>query len=206
MTGTRLPRLGAETTVWLAQRSRMAVLVVDMVESVRLMQTNEADVIERWRRFVDEVRLEVLPAQGGRLVKSLGDGLLLAFAAAPQAVVAAFALHQVMQRGNRDCVPDAVVLLRVGLHVCDVVVDELDVYGAGVNLAARIASLGQPGDTLVSEAARDLLVDGVHADLEDRGPRFVKHIDEPVRVFAATPARTGRSARARLPALPRQPD
>lgn len=205
MTGTQLPGPGAETVVWQAQRSRMAVLVVDMVESVRLMQSHEVDVIERWRRFVDEVRSTVLPGQGGRLVKSLGDGLLLAFPAAPQAVMAAFALHRIMQRGNDNCAPDALVLLRVGLHVCEVVVDDLDVYGAGVNLAARIASLGQPGDTLVSEAARDQLVDGLYADLEDRGPRFVKHIDEPVRVFAATPANAG-EARARLPALPRQPD
>ena len=62
------------------QRARRAIVVVDVVESVRLMQEDESGFIDRWRRFVNQVRTEVLPAHGGRLVKSLGDGMLLEFA------------------------------------------------------------------------------------------------------------------------------
>ena len=70
------------------QRRRKAIAVVDIVESVRLIQAHESEVIDRWRRFVNEVRAEVLPAHGGRMVKSLGDGMLLEFDTARSAVSA----------------------------------------------------------------------------------------------------------------------
>src|SRR5882724_1372387 len=125
------------------QRERRAVLVVDLVESVRLMQAHEFDVIERWRRFVEEVRSDILPVHKGRMVKSLGDGMLLAFETVPQAAAAAFRAHACIEQGNPGREPDALMLLRAGLHVADLVVDELDLYGMGVNVAARIAALGQ---------------------------------------------------------------
>ena len=195
-----------EPPVCLPDWQRRAVLVVDMVESVRLMQTHEADVIGRWRRFVDEVRCRLLPAHGGRMVKSLGDGLLLAFETAAQAVLVAFRLHVAIDDGNRHRGADALILLRIGLHVADLVVDELDIYGQGVNIAARIASLGQPGDTLLSAAARDQVVDGLHADLEDLGERFVKHIDGPLRVFRALPPGAVSNRAALMERMPHAPD
>jgi adenylate cyclase len=183
------------------QRTPLVVVVVDIVESVRLMQTLEAEVIAIWRAFVDGARRELLPPAGGRLVKSLGDGMLLTFPAVPPALAVAFALQDRMHAANAGRRPDAIVALRLGLHVCEVVVDELDIYGAGVNLAARIASLGRPGDVLLSETARDSVVDGLHAHLEDLGHQFVKHIDLPVRTFRAAPTSTKPpTARPLLPA------
>ena len=76
------------------RQQRRVIVVVDVVESVRLMQANEADVIDRWRRFVNEVRTQVLPKHGGRLVKSLGDGLLLEFEGVTEAVACALVIQK----------------------------------------------------------------------------------------------------------------
>jgi adenylate cyclase len=158
-------------------RARRAIVVVDVVESVRLMQEDEAGFIERWRRFVHEVRTEVLPKHGGRMVKSLGDGMLLEFERAPQAMAAALQLQAIAQR-------DLTLALRVGAHVSEVVIDELDVFGAGVNLAARVASLAKPGQITITSEVRDELVDGLDADLEDLGACWLKHLETPVHAFA----------------------
>ena len=97
-------------------------MVVDMVESVRLMQAHELDVIDRWRRFVKEVETHVLRARGGRLVKSLGDGLLLEFDLVPSAAAAAVDIQHRIGAYNASRANDAHILLRVGVHVSDVVV------------------------------------------------------------------------------------
>src|SRR4030095_1842197 len=82
------------------RRVRRAIVVVDMVESVRLMQTFEDDVIERWRQFLHALRTELLPAKHGRLVKSLGDGVLLEFADAPHAATATLRMHEIIASYN----------------------------------------------------------------------------------------------------------
>lgn len=177
-----------------------------MVESVRLIHAHEQDVIERWWSFVEEARSVIVPAYGGRVVKSLGDGMLLTFDSASQATAVALGLHDSMGRRNRGREADALILLRVGINVADVVVTDWDVFGIGVNVAARIAALAQPGETLVSDTAREQLADGLHADLEDLGARFVKHIDEPLRVFRAAAPGSSVRPRDRKTGLPRAPD
>lgn len=177
-------------------RARRAIVVVDVVESVRVMQTHEADFIDRWRRYVNEVVAQVLPAHRGRLVKSLGDGLLLEFEGVPSAVSAAFELQRRIPKWNEGRAADAAIYLRIGAHVADVVIDSLDVYGSGVNLAARLATLAQPGEIVVSAEVRDGLTDGVDADLEDLGECQLKHIAAAVRAF-----RLGPAAKTALPAF-----
>lgn len=169
------------------QRARRAIVVVDVAESVRLMQADEAGFIERWRRFVNQVRHRLLPAQGGRMVKSLGDGLLLEFAAVPAAVQAAIAMqHAIEALDGRPA--DAMRLrLRIGLHLADVISDEHDIYGTGVNLAARLATLAGPGEIVASAEARDALTDGFDAAVDDLGDCYLKHIDAPVRAFRIGP-------------------
>ena len=103
--GTQWPEL---------QRSRRAIVVVDVVESVRLMQADEAGVIDRWRRFVNLVRTQVLPAHAGRMVKSLGDGLLLEFATVPPAVQAAIDIQAAIGRHNGDRPDGDCIKLRQG--------------------------------------------------------------------------------------------
>jgi TolB-like protein/class 3 adenylate cyclase len=194
---TIAPDPSTALTEWPELRhQRKAIVVVDVVESVRLMQANEADVIDRWRRFVNEVRTQVLPAHGGRLVKSLGDGLLLEFESVQSAVASALSLQSRIPRFSSGRAVDSVMTLRIGVHVADVVVDELDVYGAGVNLTARIATLGQPGEVIVSAEVRDELVDELDARLEDLGECYLKHLDHPVRAFrVAEPNRSAPTGR-----------
>ncbi|MED5620706.1 adenylate/guanylate cyclase domain-containing protein [Ideonella sp. BN130291] len=169
------------------RRARRAIVVVDVVESVRLMQQHEDDVIDRWRRFVNEVRTEVLPVHGGRLVKSLGDGMLLEFAEARRAVQAGCRMQQLVAPYNEGRAPDAQMQLRIAVHVADVVVDELDVYGAGVNLTARLAGLARPGDIVVSAEVRDELLAGLDVEVEDLGECYLKHIEGPQRAFRVRP-------------------
>ena len=182
------------------QRSRRTIVVVDVVESVRLMQAHEADVIDRWRRFVNEVRGEVLITHGGRLVKSLGDGMLLEFANVPSAVAAALDMQQRIVPYNEAREATAAILLRIGLHTADVVVDDLDIYGTGVNLAARLAGLADPGGIVASAEVRDQLVPGLSAEVEDLGDCYLKHMAEPQRHFASALRAWARLNRCRSPA------
>lgn len=168
-------------------RARRAIVVVDVVESVRLMREHEADFIERWRRFVNLVRTQLLPSTAGRMVKSLGDGMLLEFERVPAAMNAALAIQRRIDDINVGAAPSARIALRVGGHVSEVVVDADDIYGAGVNLAARLASLAGPGEIVVSSEVRDELVAGLDAEVEDLGECFLKHIDTPVRAFRVGP-------------------
>jgi adenylate cyclase len=174
---------------WASQhRQRRVMVVVDVVESVRLMLSFETDVIDRWRRFVHDVTTQVLPAQGARMVKSLGDGLLLDFDDVAQAVAAGVEMQRRLPAFNVGRPAQAALHLRVGVHVADVVVDTLDVFGAGVNLAARLAALAGPGQVVVSAAVQGAVVAQrsiVTQDLtfHDMGDCFVKHIDEPVHAY-----------------------
>ncbi len=201
---TITPEPSRDSNDWpeVRQQTR-AIVVVDVVESVRLMQANEADVIDRWRRFVNEVRTQVLPVHGGRLVKSLGDGLLLEFESVSPAVAAALDIQRRVLPLNAGRAPDAVMGLRVGVHYASVVVDELDIYGAGVNLSARIATLAQPGEVVVTAEVRDQMVDGLDAETEDLGECYLKHLPAPVRAYrvGATSRAVAGEELARLPEL-----
>ncbi|MGM9490758.1 adenylate/guanylate cyclase domain-containing protein [Ideonella sp. YS5] len=174
----------ADHPCWPAlHRTRRALVVADVVESVRLMQADEADVIQRWRCLVNDVRQHLLPAHGGRLVKSLGDGMLIEFEAVDSAVSAALALSDCTARVNAGHAPQAWIRLRTGVHVGEVVSDELDIYGQDVNIAQRLTTLARPDDIVVSAAVADRLVPGLDADIEDMGACHLKHLREPVHAF-----------------------
>lgn len=171
-------------TPWPAlQRVSRTVVVVDVVESVRLMEQDEEDTVHRWQAFVGEVVIRLLPEHGGRLVKSLGDGLMLEFGNVPPAVQCALAMQQAIQPYNASRPPQEWMCLRIGVHAADVIVDAHDIYGSGVNLAARLTSLAGPGEIVVSAPVRDQLVPGLDADVEDLGDCHVKHVQKPVRAF-----------------------
>lgn len=178
----------ADASTWPElKRQRKAILVVDVVESVRLIQDHEADVIQRWRRFVGEVRTELLPARGGRMVKSLGDGMLLEFASVRGAVDCALQLNQRIGAYNAGHGPDEALRLRSAVHDTEVVTDEHDVYGSGVNLASRLAALAGPGEVILSAAARDAVVPGLDVEVEDLGECYLKHFSQPQRAYRAGP-------------------
>ncbi|MEO6566164.1 MAG: adenylate/guanylate cyclase domain-containing protein [Casimicrobiaceae bacterium] len=160
-----------------------SILVVDVVESVRLMQVDEAGTVRRWRTFADHVASQIAPAHGGRLVKSLGDGLMLEFPGAPAAVEAAFAVQRHSTVANDGMAEALRLRLRVGIHVSPLIADQHDVYGHGVNLAARLTTLAGPDEIVVSGDVRDQLTPALDADIEDLGDCYLKHVQQPVRAF-----------------------
>jgi adenylate cyclase len=187
------------------------VLLVDLVESVRLMQEREASTVRRWADFVRVATSEILPSHQGILVKSLGDGLMARFETVPNAVHAAAQLHRTIAEQNAGVPEDQHFHLRAGLNAAMAWSDGIDIYGTGVNLAARLAtlagpgetiasasaheqlatalaSLANPGETIGSAAARDELTHGVDASCEDLGNCILKHFDKPVRAFRVGPA------------------
>ncbi len=130
---------------------------------------------------------DVLPADEGRLVKSTGDGLLLEFMRVQSAMTAAFAIQRASDIANLGLAADRRMLLRMGAQVGEVITDEHDVYGRGVNLAARLTTLAGPGEIVASAGVRDQLTAILDADVEDLGECFVKHMDEPVRAYRVGP-------------------
>ena len=163
------------------------VLFVDLVESVRLMEADESDAVQRWRQIVATVQRDVLPAHSGRLVKSMGDGLMLEFPSVQPAIRTAFAIQHACAQANAGVPPDRQMLLRMGAHVGQLIADEHDIYGRGVNLAARLTTLAGPGEIVVSADVRDQLIPVLDADIEDLGACYVKHVNEPVRAYRVGP-------------------
>ena len=163
------------------------VLMVDLVESVRLMEEDEDDTVHRWLRLVNQIEGMVLPAHQGRLVKSLGDGLLLEFSSVRPALQAAFAIQKVSAESNIDVATNRQMHLRMGAQVGELVADARDVYGHDVNVAARLTTLAGPGEIVVSVDVRDQLTPVLDADIEDLGERRLKNVARPVRAFVARP-------------------
>jgi class 3 adenylate cyclase/tetratricopeptide (TPR) repeat protein len=159
------------------------VLVADVVESVRLMQEDESGTVRRWRGFVDRVVHRLLPGQDGRLVKSLGDGLMLEFSRVSAAVNVAFAMQDAIAQANRDVERSRRLHLRIGINVSELIADEHDVYGHGVNLAARLMTLAGPDEIVVSADVRDQLTPALDANIEDLGECYVKHVQRPIHAF-----------------------
>ncbi len=174
------------------------VLVIDLVESVRLMAHNEEQVVRLWRGFVHHATTEVFPLHGGRLVKSLGDGLLAEFEHPAQAVRAAMALHRHFDSANQNLPAAQQLHLRAGLNATQLYIDDNDIYGQGVNLAARVADLAAPGETVVTASVYDAIVVGIDADVQDRGESYLKHWPEPVRTWTVTPI----AAQGAVPRMP----
>lgn len=167
-------------------RTNKVVLVMDLVESVRLMAQDESGVVARWHGFTKKAS-KLIPRHRGRIVKSLGDGLLAEFDHSRDAVQVATALHKMIQPANQGRGQDQQLWLRVGINATPVYVDAIDIYGSGVNLAARLAGLAGPGETIASASVRDQLTDGLDADVEDMGECYLKHVEEPVRAYRIGP-------------------
>ena len=159
------------------------LLIIDVVESVRLMEANEQDAVRRWQNLVQMVVREVLPQYKGRLLKSLGDGLMLEFATPRPAVHAALHIQQLCHAAHHGVPPQQRVHLRAGIHTAQYVTDVHDIYGADVNLAVRLTTLAGPGEIIVSAPVRDQLTPALDGDIEDLGDCYMKHLVSPVRAY-----------------------
>jgi adenylate cyclase len=174
-----------QTTVDFAalQHTTSTLLIIDVVESVRLMEADEQDAVLRWRKLVQLVVQDVLPQYSGRLLKSLGDGLMLEFATPRPAVHAALHIQQLCHAAHHGVPPQQRVQLRAGIHTCHYVTDAHDIYGADVNLAVRLTTLAGPGEIIVSAPVRDQLTPELDGDIEDLGDCYMKHLVSPVRAY-----------------------
>ena len=162
-------------------RQETVVLLIDLVESVRLMREQEAVTVRRWADFVHAVTSDVLPRHRGMLVKSLGDGLLVRFKAVPDAVNAAAEMHRTIKAQNAFLPENEHFNLRAGINAATAWSDGIDIYGTGVNLAARLATLAGPGETIASASAHEQLAAALgepcQSRRDDRQRRRARRID-----------------------------
>jgi adenylate cyclase len=163
-------------------RATKTVLVLDLVESVRLMEQDEVGTVHRWQA-VQRLVTRLLDSHHGRLVKSLGDGMMLEFEQSHHAAQLALAVQSDVTALNAGFSSFQRMQLRIGIHAASVYTGKLDIYGHGVNLAARLATLAAPGGIVCSTTVRDGLTDGLDASLEDLGDCYLKHVAEPVRAY-----------------------
>jgi adenylate cyclase len=171
----------------LMNRSTKVLLVMDVVESVRIMEQDQDGFVRRWQQLVQQAEQQILPLHGGRIVKSLGDGLMLEFASAQGGVKAAFALQHFSQQANSSLRPEQQMHLRIGGHLASFVTDQHDIYGTDVNLTARFCTLAEPGELVVTAELRDQLVATLDADIEDMGECYLKHVEKPLRAYRVGP-------------------
>lgn len=158
------------------------LLVLDVVESVRLMEQDQDDFVRRWQQLVRRVE-QILPAFGGRIVKSLGDGLMLSFTEADACVQAAFDIQRSSQQANAGQAPHRQIHLRMGAHPARFVADQHDIYGTDVNLTARLCALGGADELLCSNALLAQLPTAMRFAFEDMGELCLRHIGRPVHVW-----------------------
>lgn len=166
-------------------RQVAVILVVDIVDSVELMKRHEAATVLRWTECLKEARVRILPEHHGELAKSLGDGFMARFSRVSDAINAAAALHAKLSYANQSLPPDAHITLRAGINITEAWSDGIDFDGSGVNVAARVATLAGPGETILSAEARDDVVPGVDVDCEDLGICYLKSFEEGIRAFRA---------------------
>jgi adenylate cyclase len=137
------------------QRRLAAIVAADVVGYSRLMGRDESGTVARLRQNRVERLDPILARYGGRLVKLTGDGALVEFASAVDALSAAIEFQQAMVEVNRDQPTDTALVFRMGLHLGDLIVDGDDLYGDGVNVAARLEAEASPGAIIVSRAVRE---------------------------------------------------
>jgi TolB-like protein len=187
-----------------AQRRLAAVLAADVVGYSRLMERDEAGTLAALKHRRKSI-LEPLVAQhDGRIVKVMGDGVLVEFASAVSAVVCAVELQKQMAAANADLPGEKRIVLRIGINLGDMMVEGGDLYGDGVNVAARLERIAEAGSIVISGSAYDQVKNKIDARFEDLGVQNLKNITEPVRVYRVQPGVQPPIA-SPAPALPDKP-
>src|SRR5215813_6767644 len=166
-----------------AQRRLAAILAADVVGYSRLVGVDEEGTLARLRVLRREVADPMIKEHRGRIVRITGDGLLVEFASVVDAVRCAVDTQREMALRNADVPVDRRIEFRVGINLGDIMNDGEDIYGDGVNVAARLEALAPPGGICVSRVVRDQVRDKLGFAFDDRGEQQVKNIARPVRVF-----------------------
>ena len=166
------------------ERRLAAVLAADMVGYSRLMEADETGTLARLKTHRIELIDPAIAKNRGRIIKTTGDGMLVEFHSVVDAVLCAAEIQRRMARRNTDVSPARWMQFRIGINLGDVIVEENDIFGDGVNVAARLEALAEPGGICVSGAVRDQVGDRLDdLEFEDLGDQSVKNIARPIRVF-----------------------
>ncbi len=165
------------------QRRLAAILSADVVGYSRLMGIDEAGTLARLKAVRRDLIDPLITAHSGRTVKLMGDGALVEFASAVDAVTCAIEVQKQILERNADSPEDSRIQFRIGINVGDIIVDGDDIYGDGVNVAARIQALADPGGIYISRGAAEQVRDKVPIKIETRGEQTVKNIARPIEVF-----------------------
>ncbi len=188
------------------ERKLAAILAVDVAGYSRLMSQDEEGTLRRLKAHLGELVEPRIAQHRGRIVKRTGDGLLVDFPSAVEAVRCAVAIQSGMAERNRALPADRQIAFRMGINLGDVIIDGGDIYGDGVNIAARLEGIAEPGSVYLSRAVRDFVRDKPEIALQDLGERSLKNIAKPVRVFRiAAPGQAAPSPRAEASAAPAAP-
>ena len=172
------------------QRRLAAILAADVVGYSRLMERDEAGTLAALKSRRTAVLNPLVAKHQGRIFKTTGDGVLIEFASAVNALECAVELQKGMAAANGEFAEDRRIVLRIGVNLGDVMVEGSDLYGDGINIAARLEGLAEPGGILLSGTAHDHTKNKLKLGFEDLGFQTLKNIAEPVRAYrvAGTPA------------------
>ena len=187
-----------------ATRRLAAVLVADVVGYSRLMEADEAGTLAALRERRTLILEPVVKAHSGRIVKLMGDGVLVEFASAVNAVKGALDLQAKFATANEDTPENRRIVLRIGINLGDVIGEGSDIFGDGVNIAARLEALAAPGGICISAKVHDEVRGKVEIAFDDIGEQALKNIASPVRAFAARPS-SGVPAQGSALSLPSKP-
>jgi adenylate cyclase len=175
--------LGAERV----ERRLAAILAADVAGYSRLMGEDEAGTLARLKALRRELFDPRIAEHKGRIVKTTGDGILIEFPSVVEAVACAVAVQREMAVRNVEGPSERCIEFRVGINLCDIILDEGDIFGDGVNVAARLEALAEPGGICVSRVVRDQVLNKLDLAFEDLGERQVKNIARPVHAYRVGP-------------------
>jgi adenylate cyclase len=189
------------------ERRLAAILAADVAGYSRMMGADEVGTLAALKAHRRELIDPKIAEHRGRIVKTTGDGLLVEFASVVDAVRCAVEVNEAMARRNVDVPEEKRIEFRVGINVGDIIIDEGDILGDGVNIAARLEGIAQPGSIFLSKAARDQVRDKVHIAFQDMGEQSLKNIARPVHVYrvGTHPLHAEAAERRPVLALPDKP-
>jgi class 3 adenylate cyclase/TolB-like protein len=180
------------------ERRLAAILATDVAGYSRLMGSNEEATLARLNTLNKGVIEPTIEEFRGRIVKTMGDGLLAEFASAVDAVRAAVKIQRGTRSFNADIPETEQLRLRIGVNIGDLIYQGADVFGDGVNIAARLQSIAELDGIFVSQTVRDYVREEASFIFDDLGARSLKNIDRPVRIFRVRPAGDGPEPRAAI--------
>jgi len=167
------------------QRRLAAILAADVAGYSRLMEQDEAGTLARLQALRADLIDPEIADRGGRIVKTMGDGVLVEFPSAVAAVENALSIQQAMVDHEAGQAEENRIRFRVGINLGDVIIEGDDIHGDGVNVAARLEGLCEPGGVYISGTVHDQVAGKLAAHFEDLGEKTVKNLARPVRVYAA---------------------